>query len=65
MANTRMKLTYEIKDGVAVFPLQNEIENLCIALGLNYNKVYDPDGMFIYPNVILKYNEKHKGWVVE
>jgi len=61
----RETLTYEIKDGVVIFPLQNEIENLCIALGFNYNRVYSPDGIFIYPDTVLRYSEKHKGWVVE
>lgn len=61
----RETLTYEIKDDVVIFPLQNEIENLCIALGLTYNRVYDPDGIFIYPSTILKYDDKYKGWVVK
>lgn len=60
-----MKLTYKIKDNdVTVFPSENEIKNLCVALGLNYNRVYNPDGIFIYPDTILKYDDKHKGWVV-
>ena len=62
----RETLSYEIKDdGVVVFPLQNEIENFCIALGLTYQKIYDTDGVFIYPNTILKYSDKHKGWVIK
>jgi hypothetical protein len=61
----RETLTYKIENGVVIFPLQNEIENLCIALGLAYNRVYDPDGFFIYPNTVLKYSDEHKGWVTQ
>ena len=63
----RESLTYEHPSknngGAAVFP--GEIENLCTALGLTCKRVYDPDRIFIYPNIILKYSKKHKGWVID
>jgi len=60
----RPKLTYEIKDGVIVFPIQNEIENLFIELGSDNRAIYFSE-LELGNNIILKYSNKNKSWCLQ
>lgn len=60
----RLKLTYEIKDSVIVFPIQNEIENLFISLNQDYHEVYFND-LKLGNNVVIKYCDKYKSWCLQ
>ncbi len=58
-------LRFRVENGVVVFPVQSDIENLAIEVSGNHDNIYADDGFKAGEgDVVLTYSHCYGGWVL-
>ena len=58
-----LRLLYQIRNGVIVFPYQGDIENLMIELGIDRNGIGEKN-IHVAPGVYVRYSDDLNCWTL-